>query len=175
MTVLLETVHGSRLYGTARPDSDYDIYRVVLDGKSRQKITGSVDTINVSLNTFLRQLDLGVPQACEALWSPLKTVKSGWEQYFSSLYPAWSRAVDTHRRTVLGVDSGKPWRRKEYKIKLHQLRLIKQLNDLYSFGSYSPVHSKNDVDLWKEVAGWDDEGYQVFVDGYSILDLKRGI
>jgi len=38
--ILLKTIHGSRLSGLARPDSDWDWYTVIEGGRTGQKVTG---------------------------------------------------------------------------------------------------------------------------------------
>ena len=66
----LRTIHGSHLYGTNHAGSDVDWYEIWLTGKNNQAVVNGVDTTKVNLETFVRLIDKGVPQAIEALFSP---------------------------------------------------------------------------------------------------------
>ncbi len=78
--ILLETVHGSHLYGLATPSSDRDSYQVVDKlGSGRrlrnvkQTIVGDEDKLVIALTDFMRDADDGNPKALEAMFSPLAT------------------------------------------------------------------------------------------------------
>lgn len=84
---LFETPHGSRLYGNARPDSDYDLYRVVENDPLRvrglnagqtivtdEKTDRTDDVTVVDLTTFMAYVAIGVPQYLEACYSRIPTV-----------------------------------------------------------------------------------------------------
>ena len=85
--ILLKTIHGSRLSGLARPDSDWDWYTVTDQGKARQTIQGDQDNIVVGLDEFLLRVGLGEPQALIALWSPLAEMDRRYAPLFTSLRP----------------------------------------------------------------------------------------
>jgi len=85
--ILLKTIHGSRLSGLARPDSDWDWYTVTDQGKARQTIQGDQDNIVVGLDEFLLRVGLGEPQALIALWSPLAEMDCRYAPLFTSLRP----------------------------------------------------------------------------------------
>lgn len=69
--LLLRALAGSRLYGTARPDSDWDWYEVYTnDKRAHQGKSGSLDTIKMPLSQWLRLCEKGTHQALDALWCP---------------------------------------------------------------------------------------------------------
>lgn len=59
-SVVLETIHGSHLYGLAHENSDRDVYRVQTGVKTRQTIVGDSDTMLVSLTDFSAAVVKGV-------------------------------------------------------------------------------------------------------------------
>lgn len=117
-TVMLETVHGSHLYGLNHAGSDVDTYRVVTDShkarynrqrrsKTTHKITGDDDVTVVSLSSFLNQCWEGVPQALEAMFSQDAT--SAMVDYQKKYRLNTPRFAVTHGRTLknfarLGVE-----------------------------------------------------------------------
>lgn len=121
---VLETVHGSHLYGLATPTSDLDTYRVVARRaedysalevrgsehfKTVQTIKDGDDVLVTNLSAFLRKCDEGVPQALEALFSPVAT--SLLEDFRQSYFINTAAVANTYRRTImnfarLGVEDG---------------------------------------------------------------------
>lgn len=117
MEILYKTIHGSRLYGLAHEDSDYDWYTVVAGSrKTSQKITGDQDNTIVDFGTFVRQAQTGAPQALEAMFSTQAEVDhiaafragfragTNYDAYRGimkriALTPKWDD--DKHRRLVL--------------------------------------------------------------------------
>lgn len=108
--VMLETVHGSHLYGLSRPDSDLDTYRVVskqhdmVPGrqprlKTKQTLRGEDDVLEINLTEFLLKCDEGVPQALEAMFSPVAV--SAMEDFRRAYRLNTARFAVTYRRTVL--------------------------------------------------------------------------
>lgn len=106
---LLETVHGSHLYGLSRPESDLDTYRVVANDpegdrqfalRTRQKLSGVDDVLETNLTAFLLKADEGVPQALEAMFSRMATVDAmaDFRHSYSLNTP---RFAVTYRRTVM--------------------------------------------------------------------------
>lgn len=171
---MLETVHGSRLYGTNHEASDFDYYRVICSGRTQQKIEGDEDTTTVQLHDFIRQVSVGVPQALEALWSPVKTVDPSWKYFFNSLHPGYGETIDRYNRTIAnfmgwrkGGGRGRT-REPSNKTRLHALRLMHNLQDYLESGSFNPRLSESWVTLyrqWSETQGATenrllDMGYQ---------------
>lgn len=78
-TVIFETVFGSKLYGLAHEGSDNDTYRVVseLSGRRKNKtkhiIDGKEDVFTIDLKSFMYQVNMAMPSALEAMFSPVAT------------------------------------------------------------------------------------------------------
>lgn len=73
--VLMATIHGSYLYGTAHENSDLDCYVVTLNGKNTHKEfrTDNGYILDVRRNSLERYVELvgyGAHQAVEAFYSP---------------------------------------------------------------------------------------------------------
>lgn len=88
--LLYRTLVGSRLYGTNRPESDYDWMEVYssMRSKPRQKINGENDTIKVSLGSFMHMAETGRHQYLEAMFAPQTEIDVFYEmrRRFSSRY-----------------------------------------------------------------------------------------
>lgn len=73
--VLMATIHGSYLYGTAHENSDLDCYVVTLDGKNTHKEFRTdngyiLDVRRNSLGRYVELVGYGAHQAVEAFYSP---------------------------------------------------------------------------------------------------------
>lgn len=73
--VLMASISGSYLYGTAHSDSDVDAYVVAIGGKNTQRMIDMgnglvVDVKYSSLDRFVELVTEGSHQAVEALFSP---------------------------------------------------------------------------------------------------------
>lgn len=138
MNTVLFTVHGSHLYGLDHEDSDYDTYRVVLDGpkgKSRQWIQDNHDATEVHIDRFVEQCFQGVPQALEALYSRQKAMLPGYIPFLRGIRVNKYQAYDTYRRTALAIGlSGDG-----FKARRHGLRLALNLQELMEFGRFDPT------------------------------------
>ena len=76
MTLLLRTLTGSRLYGTNRPDSDYDWYEVHDHCKPFHSANGpSGDVTRWPLSLFMKIADKGGHNALDLMFSPV-----GWPE-----------------------------------------------------------------------------------------------
>lgn len=148
MQTILDTVHGSHLYGLVRPDSDYDTYRVVIgDDKTyaRQRLRDGDDRLGIHLSRFLQQVEAGVPQALEALFSPVAELDPAWAPFLRGLRPGIIKARMTYRRTVsnFGLGNGgragaAAQRTDPVKLRRHALRLCLNLDELVSTGRFNP-------------------------------------
>lgn len=133
MTPILTTVAGSHLYGLNHASSDYDTYEVVLTGCTRQRVVGSFDLTTVTLRDYLKQVEKGVPQALEALFSPVKQVEPEWAAYFESLRPDYYSTLATYERTIRNFLEGgtsKKWK--------HAVRMSFNLRDFRAEGVFNP-------------------------------------
>lgn len=149
MSNLLETIHGSRLYGLHDANSDYDYYKVIDNsGYTTQRISGSEDTVYITLNDFLRHVANGVPQALEALWSPKKTVEPKFRPLFYGLHPSTNETVMRYRRTItnFGMKYGgrtkthydRQSERTKKKLRIHAMRMTLNLNSFVQHGRFNP-------------------------------------
>lgn len=69
--VVVASITGSRLYGTARPDSDHDVFLVSAPRtRPRHTIRDGVDVAVFDIATFARSISIGASNALDVLWSP---------------------------------------------------------------------------------------------------------
>lgn len=142
MVTLLETLHGSHLYGLATPESDLDSFRVISDSPKKTKAryakqTISEDRVNdvvvTDLSTFMLYANKGVPQYLEAMWSPIATVdvisEMRWA-YRPNLY----KTEDTYIRTITNFYEAGDAKRKR-----HSFRLVINLLEIYDLGWFHPM------------------------------------
>lgn len=165
MNTVLFTVHGSHLYGLDHEDSDYDTYRVVLDGpkdKTTQVIADNHDATEVHIARFVAQCFRGVPQALEALYSRNSAVNSNYAPFFRGIRVNRFQAYDTYRRTALAIGlSGDG-----FKARRHGLRLALNLQELMEFGRFDPT-------LDPTTARW--IGYVARIEGQVYEEVLRDI
>lgn len=84
--LIFETIGGSRLYGFAKPDSDYDLFRVYNDNRPALHYQdGQADVVTIGLSTFMRYAQSGSHQSVEALYSRQKVYHAPeWAPFFES-------------------------------------------------------------------------------------------
>ena len=140
MTLLLQTIHGSYLYGTDHAHSDIDIYRVISgNAKTTQKIQGDMDITTVSLDKFLTYLNKGVPQAWEALWSPYAYINPNWKPFFKSIRPS-TQIFSTYHRTISSFNHST-----DPKARRSATRLLINLEQLEKYGFFLPNHNEENI------------------------------
>lgn len=140
---LLRTVHGSHLYGLAREDSDLDVYEVVPDNYTdrlryaKQTIVDGVDTFQVDLSTWLHYCEIGVPQACEAMFSQKADIDliRGLRASFRLTSQSWS----TYLRVMKSFALHEGHDRFALKRRRHALRLAFNLRDIRAKGWFNPT------------------------------------
>lgn len=141
--IVLKTITGSRLYGFAHADSDYDSYAVVEHGPNKHSVIGLDDVAIINLETYLAHLEKGVPQAVEALWSDKRQVAKEWEAYFDSLQPNLTGMLDTYPRVIKKfLDKDTPKGRR------HAMRLANNLADMYTKGRFDPTLENQRAELF---------------------------
>lgn len=134
--MLLRLLIGSHLYGTAHEDSDFDWYEVHHGIRSKQEISGSVDTTRFSLGEFMRQADKGVPQALEVMFSPI-----GWPEVdkIEALRLGFrvnvAQAANTYERTIKAFHKVKPTPKRL----VHAKRIEWQRDQLIQYGRFDPT------------------------------------
>lgn len=75
--VLMSTVHGSWLYGTAHEHSDTDLYVVVDNVRTKQHVDAhGIDTMRINTAAYFEQLSHGAHQAVEAHYSPYRVINT---------------------------------------------------------------------------------------------------
>lgn len=141
-TTILETIHGSRLYGLARTVSDADTFRVV--AYRRRPLVGTDgynDTSEFGLKDFLTNVFNGSHQSCEALWSPYATIDPTWTPYLQSIRVTGADAFARYRRTIHSFSYG------DLKKRRHAVRLGYNLADLRRYGRFNPVLTPGQHDM----------------------------
>lgn len=149
--VLMATIHGSYLYGTAHKESDLDCYVVTLQGKDIQKefITDNGYIIDIRCNSLERYVELlgyGAHQAVEAFFSPYAVwgKDSIWYPYLASQRISFasfakkclSAAESFRERAQLRPD-------KAEKLLLHATRLEHSVEYILdNNGIYTPIYKK---------------------------------
>lgn len=169
---ILDTVHGSHLYGLAHPGSDCDTYKVVVgDDKSyaRQRSCAGDDRLGIHLSRFLQQVDKGVPQALEALFSPVAELDPDWAPFLRSLRPGIISARMTYRRTITNfayLDGGRTGAAKlraqtteRAKLRRHALRLSLNLAELVATSSFDPRLSRAEAEWVIATAEADEQTF----------------
>lgn len=137
-TTILETVHGSHLYGLEHPGSDTDIFKVVAGSRgARQKVTGDLDSTVIGLDKFLEYVFRGSHQSCEALFSPYATVHPYYAPLFSQIRVTGADAFARYRRTIYSFSYG------DDKMRRHAVRLGFNLRDLRKYGRFNPALSED--------------------------------
>lgn len=148
---IFTTIHGSRLYGWAKKDSDHDRFTVTdsLRLKARQTVVGDQDHVRVGLNLFLIRALGGSHQSVEALFSPYKE----WNPEYLHLKPFIDHIVvcgapvyEKYERTIRSFCFG------DFKRRRHAARLSLNLADLREGGRFNPAMSKVDMDFCAQVA-----------------------
>lgn len=137
--VIFKTIHGSHLYGLAHEGSDEDYYTVLDRGNrgrrlkySKQSIVDGIDSVTVDLGTWLRLCEKGVPQALEAMFSPVAEVDE-ISSLRTSYRVGFTNMRDTYYRTMENfLDAGDEKRRK------HALRLWANLGQASRHGRFNP-------------------------------------
>lgn len=138
MTVLLRTVHGSHLYGLAHKNSDKDIYEVTTTKKTkrkrniRQTISGNLDKTVVDMSTFMHMVDECVPQALEALWTPVPEIDL-ISEFRSNYRVNRAKMRNVYIRTALNFAKAEDDKRRR-----HALRLLLNLGTAMEYGKFNP-------------------------------------
>lgn len=138
--MLFKTIHGSRLYGLAHKDSDYDFYTVVdRVPKKRAKyathrIVDGVDSVVVDFGTWVNMCQSGVPQALEAMFSQMATFDDISE--FRKSFVAGENIRDKYYRTIDNFLDAPDFKRNR-----HALRMAINLRDARRYGRFNPTLS----------------------------------
>lgn len=135
MTTILETIHGSHLYGLNHADSDRDTFRVVATSdraRTKHKVTEESDSVVMPFDRFMENVFNGSHQSCEALFSPVKTVDPRYAPLFEGMRVTGEDAFARYRRTIRAFSYGTDKQRR------HAVRLGFNLRDLRRCGRFNP-------------------------------------
>lgn len=134
MVLLLKMLTGSRLYGTARPDSDYDWYEVYDHIKPQHKIVDGDDVQRWPLSLFMKISDKGGHNALDLMFAD-----RGWP-VVDLLWPLRASYVANpyltevrHMATVQAMRE-----RGDDKSLMHAQRLLDNLSSVWQSGRYNP-------------------------------------
>jgi hypothetical protein len=141
VVLLLRAVGGSRLYGTNKPESDYDWYEVhdVTQhprGKRKgyQKIVDGVDTIKIGFSDWISVCETS-HQGLDAMFAPddlcevdlISDLRHNFIAHVGTVVPAFERVI----RSFSFPDSTD-------KQKEHAVRLRLMIDELLATGRYNP-------------------------------------
>lgn len=146
-TELFRTIHGSKLYGLAKANSDDDFYvvtptrHVSRQINAKQRIDGLNDTTTMDFASFVTLCGKGVPQALEAMFSR-KGRSDYFEDYRQNYFASDPIVIHTYMRTIksFSLSEKDPFKRKR-----HALRLSLNLEELLYTGRFNPTLSRLDA------------------------------
>lgn len=174
-TTLFKTVHGSHLYGLAHAASDNDYYEVINRPSgarkhyAKQSIVDGIDTMKVNLHGFVSMANEGVPQALEAMFSPLAMGTDHIAAYRHAYRVGLTNMLTTYRRTIANFVAGNPqgttlremtdeMRRGDFKRRRHALRLALNFAQAAEYGRFNPTLSAEQAQYATDLAQ-DHENY----------------
>lgn len=169
MKTILYTMHGSHLYGLAHEHSDRDTYRVVLCDDKRyisHMVDDVSDSTEIHFDRFVGQVNKGVPQALEALYSRSATHNTAYLPYLRALRPDPYTVADTYWRTALNFAVG------DFKQMRHALRLALNLHDFMRYGSFNPQLTPAEVTFVNRYARLDKREFRVTLQTYLEYALR---
>lgn len=153
-TVLLKTIHGSRLYGLNHADSDDDYYVVTPTVRTKKtlnakhKIDGDLDIVTVDFASFVTMAENGVPQSLETMFSK-KTESPFFEEYRTSWFASDPRVIDRYIRTIKSFSLDDTSKQEKYQ--RHAIRLSLNLEQLVYTGRFDPTLNTSDVRMVKRL------------------------
>lgn len=158
MVLLFRGLIGSRMYGLAHDNSDYDYYEIWSESsfarnKTLQTIDGVNDVTQVSLNHFLLLAMNGSHQALDAMFTPyaetdhITALRSGFFAGFNVL-------VDFERIITELANQNLPKKR------LHAARISYNMKALAETGRYNPVLSDSVKEDVRRLSALSDEQFR---------------
>lgn len=134
MLLLMRVLTGSRLYGTHRPDSDWDYYEIYDKINSYHKVIDGNDVQQWSLSMLMRVADKGGHNALDVLFAP-----DGWPEVDLLREMRLSYRANPALCTPRFRATQKSFlERGDEKGRLHAERLESNLSDIMSTGRYNP-------------------------------------
>jgi len=143
--LLLRTAHGSRLYGLAHANSDYDTFEIYGwdKGRGRQRIMGKDDIQRTTYDRFMRYCEKGVPQYLEACFSRMAEVDNfpfdrlGYGIHQANTRNTYMRTIKSFWTTGFESDS--------FKLKRHAMRLVLNLRSMQETGRFNPTLTADEI------------------------------
>lgn len=169
MTVLLDMVHGSHLYGLATANSDLDRFVVLDEAPSgtkrarwaKQTIRDGVDTLCVDLGTFGRYSMMGSHQYVEAMMAPSEACDVDLLKEYRSQFRVagfeYRRKYVGAIRNFAGLDEWKDG--PTLKSRRHAIRLAWCLRELEATGRCTVRLSQDKIDQINVEANLPDEEF----------------
>jgi predicted nucleotidyltransferase len=154
--ILFKTISGSRLYGLAHENSDWDYYTVV-DRVEKKKaayhthtIVDGLDSQVVDFGTWVNDCQRGVPQALEAMFSQ----KAEYDEIpeFRASFKGGTEYY-AYRSIMKVIKFEHP---DSFKHRRHMLRLGLNLRDLREHGRFNPTLSPETIRLISDFAEVED-------------------
>lgn len=148
-SLIFSTIHGYRLYGLQKADSDFDIFNVTTsnDRGMKHRVNSEspgvvVDTTEAGLDTFLRMANSGSHQSVEALFSTRKVWNMReYEPMLSGAFVCGPEVFGKYERTIRAFSYG------DFKRRRHAVRLSMNLRDLRDIGRFDPEMDSMQVSL----------------------------
>ena len=136
MTIIFETIAGSRLYGLDHAGSDKDLFSVYdfKRPKASHKVTNELDHVRIGVFRFLDLAYSGAHQSVEALFSPYKEwTDERWRSMLENVRITDGAAFNKYERTIRSFCYG------DFKRRRHAVRLNWGLQELRESGTLNPV------------------------------------
>ena len=170
--LLYRTIAGSRLYGTNRPDSDYDWIEVYSSMRHRpnQKIVGDQDTTRVSLSTFMKMANEGSHQYLEAMFAPKAEVDMFCDMR-SRYFVHTAKTITRYRQTINKFGDHKM--RKREKAMKTALRLTYNLEEIIETGRFNPRLDSDKIAVLQSLT-W-DQAHDATQDRMNYLSERYGL
>lgn len=184
---LLQTIHGSGLYGLSHEGSDRDLYSIFDNDalrKPKQTFEGNDDITCLPLSSFLKQCDNGAPMALEAMFSsfntgPLTNFAKAYRLNTHNFHYAYLKAISSFAEQGLRNENarlrflslrkehksrgtqtkftGDPTKAEKYR--RHALRLALNLSEGLEYARFNPTMNAKQKDFLFSAARLNDMDY----------------
>lgn len=153
--LLFRTIHGSRLYGLAHENSDYDYWEVYsnkIPSPSKyiqQKIAGKSDVVKMNLSTFMNYAERSSHQVLDCMFSTQAEVDL-IEDMRKRFFINTGTFVPLYQRTIKAFglrDESDGDEKYVLKSRRHAVRMLYQLQDGLEHGRFNPTLSKERATL----------------------------
>ena len=142
--LLVQSIHGSRLYNLNHEHSDYDYWKVETNKpkvKSRQithKVKDGLDVTCMDLSTFSKYADSSSHQVLELMFSAKKSVCL-IKEYCDNFYVNPVTFRELYWRTIKAFNHGRQRDKNEIKTVRHTVRMALNLEEGLKYGRFNPT------------------------------------